>query len=57
MKPIFETAQTVQSLFQSEGWKFCFIGGVALQRCVRQLNKSEPRAIATGLLTTENCLP
>jgi hypothetical protein len=29
---IFQTAADVQTLCRSEGWQFCFIGGLALQR-------------------------
>ena len=32
MKLIFEAAQQVQDFFDSQEWRFCFIGGVALQR-------------------------
>ncbi|MFH0909680.1 MAG: nucleotidyl transferase AbiEii/AbiGii toxin family protein [bacterium] len=32
MRPLLESARHVQDLLRSEGWKFCFIGGVALQR-------------------------
>jgi hypothetical protein len=34
---IFQAAADVQTLCQSQGWQFCFIGGLALQRW------SEPR--------------
>jgi hypothetical protein len=29
---IFRTAASVQSICRENGWKFCFIGGIALQR-------------------------
>jgi hypothetical protein len=32
MIEVFKTAAAVQELCQKLGWKFCFIGGVALQR-------------------------
>lgn len=37
MDDIFQAAADVQTLCQSQGWQFCFIGGLALQRW------SEPR--------------
>jgi hypothetical protein len=32
MKRIFESALEIQNFFDENGWRFCFIGGVALQR-------------------------
>ena len=32
MNVVYQTALEVQSFCQSHGWRFCFIGGVALQR-------------------------
>lgn len=37
MNKIFQAAAELQNVCQSQGWQFCFIGGVALQRW------SEPR--------------
>jgi hypothetical protein len=37
MKDLVEEAQRLQSLLESQGWSFCFIGGLAIQRW------SEPR--------------
>ena len=32
MKQVLEAAKEVQDFIESEGWDFCFIGGIALQR-------------------------
>jgi hypothetical protein len=32
MKDLFHAALSIQTFFQSKGWSFCFIGGIALQR-------------------------
>ena len=32
MNPIFSAALEVQSICQEKGWRFCFIGGLAVQR-------------------------
>jgi hypothetical protein len=32
VNPILETAAEIQGFCQDEGWRFCFIGGIALQR-------------------------
>lgn len=32
MNPLFLAAQEVQHLCEGEGWDFCFIGGLAVQR-------------------------
>ena len=49
MKPIFLTAQKVESFFKSENWDFCFIGGVALQRwAVPRLTNDVDLTLLTG---------
>ena len=49
MRPIFLTAQKVQTVFESENWKFCFIGGVALQRwAVPRLSNDVDLTLLTG---------
>ena len=32
MKPLFQAALELQTLIEKKNWRFCFIGGVALQR-------------------------
>lgn len=32
MNPIFAAAQEIQAFCRARGWRFCFIGGLALQR-------------------------
>lgn len=32
MKTLFQVAAELQAFFEKENWKFCFIGGIALQR-------------------------
>jgi hypothetical protein len=45
MNPVFEAAIEVQRFLQESGWRFCIIGGVALQRW------GEPRATVDVDLT------
>lgn len=32
MNPLFASAHGLQAFFQTKGWRFCFIGGLAVQR-------------------------
>ncbi len=32
MNPLFAAAQSLQRFFESRRWRFCFIGGLAVQR-------------------------
>lgn len=32
MKPVLEAAKEVQDFFEQNEWRFCFIGGIAVQR-------------------------
>lgn len=32
MNEVFQAAAELQSICEAHGWRFCFIGGVALQR-------------------------
>lgn len=32
MKALFHLAKDIQQIFTKQGWRFCFIGGIALQR-------------------------
>lgn len=32
MKTLIKTAYEIQEFLKQRGWKFCFIGGIALQR-------------------------
>jgi len=55
MKPIFRTAQKVQTVFESEGWQFCFIGGVALQRwAIPRLTNDVDLTLLTGFGNEEH---
>ena len=45
MRDLFHLASEVQSFCQARGWRFCFIGGIALQRW------GEPRLTADIDLT------
>lgn len=49
MKPIFEAAQEVQDFFDENGWQFCFIGGIALQRWAKpRLTNDADLTLLTG---------
>lgn len=55
MVPIFLTAQKVQNVFDSKGWQFCFIGGVALQRwAVPRLTNDVDLTLLTGFGNEEH---
>lgn len=45
MTEVFQAAAELQAVCQAQGWKFCFIGGLALQRW------GEPRETADADLT------
>jgi len=32
LNPIYQAANSLQDFFRQQGWKYCFIGGVAIQR-------------------------
>lgn len=36
MKQVFQAAQRVQDFFDENGWRFCFIGGIALLLLVQE---------------------
>lgn len=49
MKKLFETAEELQKWFQEQNWKFCFIGGLALQRWgENRLTKDIDVSLLTG---------
>jgi hypothetical protein len=44
MKDLVVQAQELQTLIISQGWEFCFIGGIAIQRWSEpRLTKDMPR--------------
>lgn len=50
MKPLFQAAEKTQAFFEAQGWRFCFIGGVALQRWGEpRLTKDVDAILYTGL--------
>ncbi len=49
MKQIFEAADQIQHFFDNEGWQFCFIGGIALQRWAKpRLTNDVDLTLLTG---------
>jgi hypothetical protein len=42
VNPLFAAALEIQQFFNAHGWRFCFIGGLAVQRW------GEPRLTPTG---------
>jgi hypothetical protein len=49
MKRIFESALEIQNFFDENGWRFCFIGGVALQRwAIPRLTNDADLTLLTG---------
>lgn len=49
MKPIFDAAREIQNFFDENGWQFCFIGGVALQRWAKpRLTNDADLTLLTG---------
>ena len=49
MKDLILTADKIQSVFEEQNWKFCFIGGLALQFWGEQrLTKDVDLTLLTG---------
>jgi hypothetical protein len=54
MKLIFAAAQEIQEFFEENGWQFCFIGGVALQRwAIPRLTNDADLTLLTGFGSEE----
>ena len=54
MKQVFEAAQEVQDFFDENGWQFCFIGGIALQRWAKpRLTNDADLTLLTGFGSEE----
>jgi hypothetical protein len=55
MKLIFQAAQKIQDFFDDQKWRFCFIGGVALQRWARpRLTNDIDLTLLTGFGSEED---
>lgn len=49
MKQVLEAAQQIQNFFDENDWKFCFIGGIALQRwAMPRLTNDADLTLLTG---------
>ncbi len=54
MKALFHLASELQNLFETRNWKFCFIGGIALQRWGEpRLTQDVDVSLLTGFGTEE----
>ncbi|NLI78210.1 MAG: nucleotidyl transferase AbiEii/AbiGii toxin family protein [Candidatus Riflebacteria bacterium] len=49
MRSLFETGQVLQAFLEGRRWKFCFIGGIALQRWgIPRLTRDLDLSLFTG---------
>ncbi|MGI8470451.1 MAG: nucleotidyl transferase AbiEii/AbiGii toxin family protein [Pyrinomonadaceae bacterium] len=54
MKQVFEAARQIQDFFGANDWKFCFIGGIALQRWAKpRLTNDADLTLLTGFGSEE----
>ena len=54
MRQVFEAAQQIQDFFDANGWQFCFIGGIALQRWAKpRLTNDADLTLLTGFGSEE----
>lgn len=57
MTGLFQTAKELQSVFMDKAWKFCFIGGVALQRWGEmRLTRNVDVTLFTGFGSEESAI-
>ena len=60
MNKVIQAAAELQNVCQSQGWQFCFIGGLALQRWIRHVHIKDLRnenGRWTPVLTGEGTMP
>jgi len=57
MNPLFAAAQEVQDFMQKRGWRFCFIGGLALLRWgAPRTTQDVDVSVFTGFGGEESCV-